>query len=210
MNSVILSTATRLILGLMVLFSIYLLFRGHNQPGGGFVGGLVASAAFGLMAISDGTASVRRALRIDPLMIAIIGLAVATLAGVAAAFADAPFFTGLWTFPAGLPLGTPLVFDVGVYLIVLGGVLSMILVLEEDTLVGIREAEIVEADMDGRIANVTVKFVSEQVNVTRDENGDVVDGNPNLVIDVTDYWTFARDTQSSDPNWTLVATSSLD
>ena len=80
----------------------------------------------------------------------------------------------------------------------------------EDTLVGIRVADMVEAYMDGSAANVTVKFVSEQVNVTRDENGDVVEGNPNLVIDVTDFWTFARDTHSSDPNWTLVATSSPD
>ncbi|MFQ5763305.1 MAG: Tim44/TimA family putative adaptor protein [Rhodospirillales bacterium] len=80
----------------------------------------------------------------------------------------------------------------------------------EDTLVGIKSAEIVEADVDNSTANITVKFVSEQINVTRDENGDVVDGNPNAVIDVTDFWTFARDTKSRDPNWTLVATSSLD
>ncbi len=80
----------------------------------------------------------------------------------------------------------------------------------EDTLVGVKVSEIVEAYMEGRMANVTVKFVTEQVNVTRDENGDVVDGNPNMVMDVTDFWTFARDTKSADPNWTLVATRSLD
>ncbi len=80
----------------------------------------------------------------------------------------------------------------------------------EDTLVGIKSADIVEAYLDGRNANVTVKFVSEQINVTRDESGDVVDGNPNAVIEVTDFWTFARDAKSRDPNWTLVATNSLD
>lgn len=80
----------------------------------------------------------------------------------------------------------------------------------EDTLVGIKSADIVEAYLDGSTAHVTVKFVSEQINVTRDENGDVVDGNPNAVIDVTDFWTFARDTKSRDPNWMLVATNSLD
>lgn len=80
----------------------------------------------------------------------------------------------------------------------------------EDTLVGIKSADIVEAYMDGHTANVTVKFVSEQINVTRDENGDVVDGNPNTVVDVADFWTFARDTKSRDPNWILVATNSLD
>ena len=78
----------------------------------------------------------------------------------------------------------------------------------EDTLVGIKSAELVEAFMDGRTANVTVKFVSEQVNVTRDAEGQVAEGNPNEVITVVDFWTFARDTKSRDPNWTLVATRS--
>jgi len=79
----------------------------------------------------------------------------------------------------------------------------------EDTLVDIKSAEIVEAFVESRQATVTVKFVSEQVNVTRDESGDVVDGNPNAIITVTDFWTFGRDTRSKDPNWTLVATRSL-
>ena len=80
----------------------------------------------------------------------------------------------------------------------------------EDTLVGIKSADIVEAYLDGRAVHVTMKFVSEQINATRDENGDVVDGNPNAVVEVTDFWTFARDAKSRDPNWTLVATNSLD
>lgn len=80
----------------------------------------------------------------------------------------------------------------------------------EDTLVDIKAADIVEAYFESRHATVTVKFVTEQVNVTRDENGDVVDGNPNAIITVTDFWTFSRDTGSRDPNWTLVATRSLD
>ncbi len=80
----------------------------------------------------------------------------------------------------------------------------------EDTLVDIKSSEVVEAYMQGHQAFVTVKFVTEQVNATRDENGDVVDGNPNKIITVTDFWTFARDTKSRDPNWKLVATRSLD
>ena len=80
----------------------------------------------------------------------------------------------------------------------------------EDTLVGIMSADIVEAFVEGRVENITVKFVSEQINVTRDENGDVVDGNPNAVMDATDFWTFSRDIKSRDPNWTLVATNSLE
>lgn len=80
----------------------------------------------------------------------------------------------------------------------------------EDTLVGIRAADIVEAYMDGKAACVTVKFVTEQVNVTRDDQGHVIDGNPNQVADVIDFWTFARDARSPNPNWALVATRSLD
>ncbi|MAF96154.1 MAG: translocase [Rhodospirillaceae bacterium] len=80
----------------------------------------------------------------------------------------------------------------------------------EDTLVGIKSADIVEAYLEGRMVNITIKFFSDQINATRDENGDVVDGNPNAVIEVTDFWTFARDTKSRNPNWTLIATSSLD
>lgn len=80
----------------------------------------------------------------------------------------------------------------------------------EDTLVGIMKSELVEIFMEGKIANVTVKFISEQVNAVRDENGDVVEGDPETVATVTDFWTFSHDTNSSDPNWTLVATRSLD
>ena len=68
-------------------------------------------------------------------------------------------------------------------------------------------AEVVEARLEGSIAYVTLRFESRQSNVTRDENGAVVDGDPNEVVPVIDLWTFARDTQSSDPNWTLVATA---
>lgn len=78
----------------------------------------------------------------------------------------------------------------------------------ETTLVGITEAEIIEAELQGRTAFVTVKFVSEQVNVVRDHDGEVVEGDPNHVAKITDIWTFARNTRSRDPDWTLVATRS--
>ncbi len=80
----------------------------------------------------------------------------------------------------------------------------------DDTLIGIRSAEIVEAFMEDHTASVTVKFVSEQVMAVRDAEGNVVKGDPNRVLDVTDFWTFARDTNSSNPNWALLATNSLD
>ncbi len=78
----------------------------------------------------------------------------------------------------------------------------------ETELVGIKSAEIAEATLDGGTALVTVRFVSEQVNAVRDGKGEVVDGDPNRVAEVIDLWTFARDTQSRDPNWALVATRS--
>ena len=74
MNSSILTTAARLVTALMVLFSVYLLLRGHNEPGGGFVGGLVAASALFLHAIANGVAATRRALRLEPRAIAVVGI----------------------------------------------------------------------------------------------------------------------------------------
>jgi len=68
--------------------------------------------------------------------------------------------------------------------------------------------DIVEAELSGTTAQVTVKLVSHQVNVTRAMDGSIVDGDPEHPVEKTDYWTFARDTRSTDPNWVLVATSS--
>ena len=76
----------------------------------------------------------------------------------------------------------------------------------ETTLVGIKEAEIIDASLEQKTAFVTAKFVTEQINVTRDPSGEVVDGDPSHVGRVTDIWTFARNTRSRDPNWVLVAT----
>jgi len=78
----------------------------------------------------------------------------------------------------------------------------------ETTVIGVKNADILEARLEGRMAFVTVKFQSEQVNVTRDKKGEVVDGDPTHVTDVTDIWTFARNTRARDPNWTLVETRS--
>lgn len=78
----------------------------------------------------------------------------------------------------------------------------------ETTLVGIKEAEIIDASLDNKTAQVTVKFVSEQINVTRDPAGVVVEGDPSHVARITDLWTFARNVRSRDPNWGLVATES--
>lgn len=76
----------------------------------------------------------------------------------------------------------------------------------EMTLVGISSSDIIEASMDGRVAFVTIKFVTEQIEVTRDSAGEVIEGDPTGVATVNDIWTFARNTRSRNPNWTLVAT----
>ena len=78
----------------------------------------------------------------------------------------------------------------------------------ETTIIGIKSADVIEAEMDGLNAIVTVKFVSEQVNVTHDAESRVVDGDPNEVVEITDIWTFSRNTKTSDPNWKLVETRS--
>jgi predicted lipid-binding transport protein (Tim44 family) len=77
---------------------------------------------------------------------------------------------------------------------------------QETTIVTIRSSDIVEASLIGSIAKVTIEFVTDQVKVTRDVDGNVVDGHPDRIETLTDLWTFERDVSSSDPNWALVAT----
>ncbi len=78
----------------------------------------------------------------------------------------------------------------------------------ETTLVGIKSVALMDARVDSRRGMITVKFVSEQINVTRDRDGKIIDGDPDNVAAITDIWTFAREVRSRDPNWTLVETSS--
>jgi len=78
----------------------------------------------------------------------------------------------------------------------------------ETRFVSIDRAELVSADLRERMAQLTVRFVSQMISVTRDKAGAIVDGNPDKVADITDLWTFARDTTSRDPNWKLVGTGS--
>jgi predicted lipid-binding transport protein (Tim44 family) len=78
----------------------------------------------------------------------------------------------------------------------------------DTTLVAVTGADLIEAELQGRNAVVTVKIVSDQINVTRDASGKVVEGDPSVVASVTDIWTFSRNTRSRDPNWALIATRS--
>jgi predicted lipid-binding transport protein (Tim44 family) len=76
----------------------------------------------------------------------------------------------------------------------------------ETTVVAIKKADVIEASARGRLAELTIKFVSEIVNVTRDANNEVISGDPRDVQEITDFWTFLRDMRSNDPNWKLIAT----
>ena len=115
-----------------------MLLRGHNEPGGGFIGGLIAAIGFALYAIAHGANDARRALRKDPRVIAMVGLGVALVAGLLSALSGDPLFTGQWWFigggdgSKGFPVGTVLLFDVGVYLVVVGAVMTLVLALEEE------------------------------------------------------------------------------
>ena len=133
MVSVILKTATKLMVALILVFSVYLLLRGHHDPGGGFAGALVAGTAFALFAITEGAGKVRHALRLRPWTIAAAGLGMAVSAGVPALVVSRPFLTGLWwDLGRGPAAGTPLLFDAGVFLAVFGTLTGFLLALEEN------------------------------------------------------------------------------
>lgn len=136
MKSIILRTATRLLFAVLLMFSVFLFLRGHNFPGGGFIGGLVAAMAFILLAFSESVQKAREMLMIDPYVLAGIGLAVASLTGVVPFIAEKPFLTGLWWEPkiggAHYHFGTPLVFDLGVYFVVVGFLLKLMLGLLDE------------------------------------------------------------------------------
>jgi multicomponent Na+:H+ antiporter subunit B len=136
MDSLILRSAARLLLPLLLLFSIFLLLRGHNEPGGGFSGGLVAAAAFSLLAIATDVPTTRRTLRMSPRIFMGAGLLIAIASGAAGLIGGGSFLTGLWVdlpLPGGakLAVGTPLLFDIGVYFVVIGVVLTIVLSLAE-------------------------------------------------------------------------------
>lgn len=137
MQSIILRTATQLVMPLLILFSIFLLLRGHNKPGGGFTGGLVAAAAFSLYALAYSTREARALVRIEPQKIIGLGLLLAIASGVFPMFFGKQFLTGMWRdlripLLGDLYLGTPVFFDIGVYLVVIGVTLIDVFSLAEE------------------------------------------------------------------------------
>ncbi|WLP54483.1 Na+/H+ antiporter subunit B [Agrobacterium fabrum] len=135
MNTLILRTVAPVVTSLMVLFSIFVLLRGHNEPGGGFIGGLIAVSALSIYGIAYGVTAVRRAIVFHPLSIAGAGLLLAMLSGLVSMASGVPFMTGLWIYPSlfgvEVPLSTVMSFDIGVYLVVVGAITSIALALEE-------------------------------------------------------------------------------
>lgn len=135
MTSSILQTAARLLMPLLLLFAVFLLLRGHNQPGGGFVGGLVVASSFVLYSIAFGVEAARRALLVSPSRLLGIGLLIALVSGLPGVVDGRPFMSALWTTVAvgssAIDVGTPLLFDVGVFLAVIGVVLTIVFTLAE-------------------------------------------------------------------------------
>jgi multicomponent Na+:H+ antiporter subunit B len=137
LNSLILQTAARYLQPLLLLFSIYLLLAGHNEPGGGFSGGLMAAAAMALQALAYDVTSVRRLLVVDSRSLIGLGLLLAAASGMQSFWRDQPYMASYWgsITVAGfgeLQLGTPLLFDTGVYLVVIGVALTILFALAEE------------------------------------------------------------------------------
>ncbi|MTH97294.1 Na(+)/H(+) antiporter subunit B [Roseibium sp. RKSG952] len=135
MRTIIFRTIAPYLAALMVLFSIFVLLRGHNEPGGGFIGGLIAASSLAIYGIGCGVASVRRAIVFHPMGISGFGLFLGAIAGLPSFVYRQPFMTSQWLefkfFDVDVALSTPLVFDIGVYLVVVGAISSIALALEE-------------------------------------------------------------------------------
>ena len=131
MSSLILRTGARVLMPLLLLYGVFLLLRGHNAPGGGFAGGLVVAAAYSLSAFAFGTTAARRALIVDPARLIGVGLLLALGSGLIPVMTGGPFLKGQWFAPS-LGLGTPLIFDLGVFCVVIGVVLIMTFTLGEE------------------------------------------------------------------------------
>jgi len=125
MRNIILERIVNLFLYIMVGFALFLLFRGHNRPGGGFIGGIIAAAGFLLYGIVFGSEKVLEKIRINPRYIMGGGLLIAFLAATIPMTVGKPPLTALWFFVAGIPLGTPLLFDIGVFVLVVGMIVSI-------------------------------------------------------------------------------------
>lgn len=136
MNSLILRTASNYILPLLLMFSVFILLRGHYLPGGGFVGGLIAAVGFVLHMFANGLEKTTKLLGIHPGYLLPFGLSIALLSGFAPVFITGePFMTGVWMknpIPVIGTIGSALFFDIGVYLVVFGVSLTILFTISEE------------------------------------------------------------------------------
>lgn len=135
MRTIILRTASEYLLPLLLLFSVFILLRGHYYPGGGFIGGLIAAIAFVLHSFASGLDRTKHLLIFEPHMIMSFGLALSFLSGLVPVMVSGlPFMTGIW-YPDKVAvigsIGTILFFDIGVYLVVVGATLTILFSIAE-------------------------------------------------------------------------------
>ncbi|MCR8657422.1 Na(+)/H(+) antiporter subunit B [Paenibacillus endoradicis] len=136
-TDVYLQTATKILVFIIMTFSIYVLFAGHNNPGGGFIGGLITASALILLYIAFDLQSVRDIIPVDFKKLAATGVLIALLTGVASLVLNVPFLSQAYTY-VDLPflgkteLATAMIFDLGVYLAVLGTTMTIITSISED------------------------------------------------------------------------------
>ncbi len=134
-TTIILKTASNYLLPVLLVFSVFILLRGHYLPGGGFVGGLIAAIAFILHSFANGLPKTKELLIMHPGFLIPIGLSLSFLSGLAPVlFVDLPFMTGLWSHdPVAILgyVGSALFFDIGVYLVVVGVTLTIIFTISE-------------------------------------------------------------------------------
>ncbi|MFK7961545.1 MAG: Na+/H+ antiporter subunit B [Phycisphaerales bacterium] len=126
--SIILRTVARGVMPLMLLFAVFLFLKGHYEPGGGFIAGLVAASGYLVYALAFGVDQARELLRVNPVALMAVGLFIALVAGVIGLAMGRPFMAGVWVGP----VGTPVLFDLGVFLVVVGVTLTSIFTLAED------------------------------------------------------------------------------
>ena len=136
MSSLILTTVTRLVFFVVLLFSLYLLLRGHNSPGGGFIAGVMTALGILLQAIASDLRYVRRVFRVEPRLLAALGLSIALSTGLVPMLFGYPFLTSAFghlhvPWLGDVELASAFFFDLGVYCVVVGGTLLMIMTLAE-------------------------------------------------------------------------------
>lgn len=129
MNSLILHISARYIQYLFLILSVVVLYRGHNLPGGGFIGGLLAASGYIFYMMAFDVKTTLKKMWIKPFQLMALGLLLAVSSGFFGFFNAEPFMTGQWMEVLGVKLGSPTLFDVGVYFTVIGVILTVMVAI---------------------------------------------------------------------------------